>query len=243
MGLSLDVVTIDGFAGVGKSTVARNAAKQLGFLHINSGLIYRAVAYKVQKKGGDTTDGLEVLSALAESRLSYIQVSAITGENVLGIALDDVALGDELLQEKVGKGASEVAKFLEVRDLACRLQRSVAKEHSVVAEGRDAGTIVFPDARFKFFLTTSTRIAAQRRLGQLRPDIRQAIERSPEQFIKELDRIEQEILQRNLRDASNELAPTVKADDAEEIDTSELSADEVVERIVQRVNSQLKTKS
>jgi len=232
------VVAIDGFAGVGKSTVARNAAIKLGALHINSGLIYRAIAYKVLSFGYLTTDEKKVLEILDKSTLEFMQAVENTSSSVL-ICLDGVPLGSELQKENVSKGSSEVAKFVDVRDLACRLQRTSAQSSSVVAEGRDAGTIVFPNADFKFFLTTSTDIAARRRLGQLRPEIREAIEKSPEQFKLELQKIESEIIARNQRDASNKIAPTVKADDAIEIDTSRLSADEVVERIVQIVNSQL----
>ena len=234
-------MAIDGFSGVGKSTVARMTAERLGIPHLNSGFIFRAIALKSLKKGLKTSNPEDISKMLLETSINLTQVTNNTGSLSLQVVLDGVPLGDELLQENIGKGASEVAKFVDVRDFACRLQRKMAETSSIVAEGRDAGTIIFPSARFKFFLTASTKVAAKRRLFQLRPDIAGEIERSPEQFRKELEQVEAEIKARDLQDATRQIAPTVKADDAIEINTSELSADEVVERIVQIVNNQLQS--
>jgi cytidylate kinase len=233
------VIAIDGFAGVGKSTVARKTAERLGVLHLNSGFIFRAIALKVLKKNLKTSVAEDVLKILSETTLDLTQVSDNTGTSSLQVVMDGQLLGDELLEESIGKGSSEVAKFLDVRDFACRLQRKMAEKSSIVVEGRDAGTVIFPNARFKFFLTANSKVAAKRRLGQLRQSATGEIEKSPEQLMIELERVEAEIKARDLQDATREVAPTVKADDAVEIDTSELSADEVVERIVQIVNNQL----
>ncbi len=234
------VITIDGFAGVGKSTVARKTARRLSLVHLNSGAIFRAIALKVLNSGLKTTAHEHILKMLPETELELRQVSNNTGDLGFDVLLDGVVLGAELLKENAGKGASEVAKFVEVRDFACRLQRKIAQSSSIVVEGRDTGTVIFPDADFKFFLTASDEASAKRRLGQLRPDIVEAIFKSPEKYQKELKEVEAEIYARNLRDKTRDIAPTIKADDAVEIDTSEISADEVVERIVQIVNPQLK---
>lgn len=233
------VVAIDGSSGVGKSTVAQKTAERLGIAHLNSGFIFRAISLKVLKNGLKTSDPEDVSKTLSETTVELRQVANNIGGLSFQVVLDGQALGEELMQENIGKGASEVAKFVDVRDFACRLQRKVAEKSSIVAEGRDVGTVIFPSARFKFFLTTNSKVAAKRRLFQLRPDIAGEIKNSPEKFVKEIEQVEADIIARDLQDSSRQIAPTVKADDAVEIDTSELSADEVVERIVQIVNSQL----
>ena len=240
------VVAIDGFSGVGKSTVARKTATRLSVPHLNSGFIFRAIALKILKNGLKTSHLGDVSKILSETALELTQVPNNTGGLHFEVVLDGVVLGEELQEENIGKGASEVAKFLDVRDFACRLQRRMAEKSSIVVEGRDAGTVIFPDARFKFFLTASTKVSAKRRLLQLRPDMVEMLENPGtekflEQFKKEVEQVEAELTARDQEDASREIAPTVKADDAIQIDTSELSADEVVERIVQIVNNQLQS--
>jgi cytidylate kinase len=211
------VVTIDGPAGAGKSTVARNLARKLGLIHLNSGALFRAVGLKAVELGISLSSD-EELAKLAES-ISFKFVLNAKNETELLVGGEDVS--EKILTESAGELASKIAVLPKLRETLLHVQRNVAKGNSVVVEGRDAGTVVFPDAKAKFYLVASLDVRALRRYLQL----------SEKQQTPELEKIKLEIQARDTRDSSREIAPSVAAKDAEVVDTSDLTVDDVVERI------------
>lgn len=227
------VVAIDGFAGVGKSTVARELAKSLGFVHLNSGAIYRAVALLAIRAGIAFEDENQLLAQISNAQIDFLHEA--DGGTIL------VLNGEhpDLLPPEVSAGASKVAVHREIREFANRLQRKVAARYPLVLEGRDTGTVVFPQARWKFFLEASARTRALRRYGQLKDKVGQRDERvSGEVDESKLEKLILEIEERDLRDRTRSEAPTIRAEDAVLIDTSEISAAEVVDRMLQIMNVQ-----
>jgi len=224
-----EVVAIDGFAGVGKSTVAREVARRLGFVHLNSGAIYRGVALLALRGGISFEDESSLMRLSSNADFSFALASDGTTSFILN-GEEPIKTG-ELLRGDVSDGASRIAVFKQVREFANDLQRKIGEKFPIVLEGRDAGTIVFPKARWKFFLEAGTETRAQRRLEQL--------SLSGQAKEDELKKLIAEIEERDSRDRNRALAPTVKAGDAIVIDTSEISADEVVDRILSIMNRQL----
>lgn len=215
------VVTIDGLAGAGKSTAAREVARKLGFVHINSGAIYRGVAILALRSGVPFEDETSVI-ALTKGVKFEFQKDA---DGSTALFLNGKNPKEELLQNDVSRGASKVALHPAVRKFADEVQRAMRQVGSLVVEGRDTGTIVFPDADFKFFLNASSRKRAERRLQQLGNT-------------SDLESLVREIDERDRRDTKRSIAPTVRAEDAVYLDTSEMSADEVVESILRKINIQ-----
>lgn len=198
-------VTIDGPAGVGKTSVGRAVAKQFSLVFIQSGQLYRAVAYGKLNS------------------LVYENLSLKKGEGVGAIPLlGGERLTDELDSEEIGEQASKLAKKPEVRDLVNEVILEIASGEDVLVEGRDIGTEVLPDAGLKVFLTASARERAKRRKKQLGSD-------------RDLEEIEAGIVKRDDRDQKREVAPLRPAEDAEIIDTTNLSRDEVVEQVARMV--------
>jgi cytidylate kinase len=205
------VIAIDGPSASGKGTIASRVAKKLGFHYLESGALYRLVALVALREG--VTDEPR-LAALAEN---------------MDVVFDDgdVWLGDEAVTEKVrsepvGNRASEVAKLPAVRQALLRRQRAFRRAPGLVADGRDMATVVFPDAELKVFLTADPEIRARRRYKQL-------IEKGIDANLRALSR---DLRDRDERDAKREVAPLVPAPDSQVLDSSALSIDEVVERIV-----------
>jgi cytidylate kinase len=198
-------VTIDGPAGVGKTSVGSAVAEQFSLVFIQSGQLYRAIAYAKLNS------------------LDYENLSLKKGENLEAIpSLGSEKLTDELNSEEIGEEASKLAKKPEVRDLVNETILEIASGEDVLAEGRDIGTQVLPDAEAKVFLTASTSERALRRKKQLNSD-------------RDLGEIETGITKRDDRDQKREVAPLRPAEDAEVIDTTDLSLEEVVDRVVKMV--------
>lgn len=216
------IVTIDGPAGSGKSTVARKLAMRLGFIHLNSGALFRAVGFIAQQKKASLEDD-EVVAAIA-SKLSLRFVLDQDGQTRLFV--DGGDLSGELKEESVGELASRVALLPSVRRELLEVQRSTARDassrgQSLVVEGRDSGTVVFPDADMKFFLDAALEVRAERRLRELNSQERQ------------LDEVRQQLAHRDHTDSTRAIAPQRRPEGAIVIDTSESSPDEVVERMVE----------
>lgn len=232
-------VTIDGPAGAGKSTVARMLARRLGFAYLDTGAMYRAVTLKALRAGVDLRDE-EALVRLAGD--ANIQLTTTAGE-MTRVFLDGEDVTAEIRSSLVSRSVSLVARVPGVRSEMVRRQRELAGAGSgacagpgngtgngagaggVVVEGRDAGTVILPEAQFKFFLTASEEERARRRLA----DFKAAGEDVA------LDRLINEIKERDRLDSSREVAPLQPARDAQIIDCSHLSAAGVVELIVNRV--------
>jgi CMP/dCMP kinase len=216
------VVTIDGPAGAGKSTVARRLARALDYRLLDTGAIYRAVALASHRAGVAWTDG-PGLAAIA--RALDIDFAFEGDVNHVRVAGDDVTTA--IRTPEMSQGASQVSAHPEVRDALLELQRRLGSGGGVVVEGRDTGTVVFPDAAAKFFLTASAEERARRRVAELRAAGQDV----------DHDTTLREIRERDQRDASRAVAPMVPAADAVLFDSSILSIDEVVDALLVVVRS------
>lgn len=219
------VIAIDGPAGAGKSTVTKRVARELGYLLVDTGALYRAVALAALRAGISWEDS-EAISALAFKLVAdrAVELATEPGGGV-GVRLrgEDVSL--EIRDPSVSQGASKVSAVPAVRQALLDMQRAAGEPGGVVLEGRDIGTVVFPNAQAKFFLTASVDVRARRRLEEL-------IARGTP---ADLDEVRREVAERDLRDSTRPIAPLKQAPDAIEIDSSVLSIDQVVARIVHRV--------
>ena len=201
-------IAIDGPSGAGKSTLARKMAKELGFLYVDTGAIYRTVALMARKNGADPANAHEVIPLLEgmDIRMAYeadgLQHMYLNGEDVT----------DAIRVHEVSQLASLVAAIPEVRAFLLDYQRKLARENSVVMDGRDIGTVVLPDAQVKIFLTASSAIRAKRRLLELEQRGQTA----------DYETVLRDIEQRDEQDRNRPIAPLRQAEDAVLLDTSEL---------------------
>ncbi|MEO6603293.1 MAG: (d)CMP kinase [Polyangiaceae bacterium] len=219
------VVAIDGPAGAGKSTVTKRVADELGYLLVDTGALYRVVALAAQRAGVSWEDG-EAMGKFAYSLVNERAVElAYQKASGLSVKLrgEDVSLGIRV--PEVSQGASKVSAVPAVRDALLDMQRQAGAAGGAVLEGRDIGTVVFPDAEAKFFLTANVEIRARRRFDEL-------VGRGA---TPELAEVQREVAERDFRDSNRPIAPLKQASDAHIIDSSALSIDQVVARIVQRV--------
>ena len=211
MSAAVPVIAVDGPSASGKGTIASRVAKTLGFHYLESGALYRLIALLSLREG--TLDE-QRLAALADEMDVYFD----EGEIVLG----DEAVTEKVRSEVVGNRASEVARLPQLRHALLRRQRAFRRPPGLVADGRDMGTVVFPDAELKIFLTASPEIRAERRYKQL-------IEKGIDANLRALSR---DLRERDERDAKRAVAPLAPASDSQVLDSTALSIDEVVERIV-----------
>jgi len=210
------IVAIDGPAGAGKSTVAKQLAQRIGYAFLDSGALYRAGAWAAHRRGITWSDGQRL------GRLMHDLDIRFEGHGeTCQITVDGQDVTDEIRRPEISEGASQVSAFAEVRTGLLALQRRVAANGRIVAEGRDMGTVVFPNARAKFFLTAPIEERARRRTLEL------AEKGRPQEF----EVVLAEMRLRDQRDTTRTVAPLRPADDAIEIDTSGLRPDEVVSRI------------
>ena len=209
-------IAIDGPAGAGKSTIAKRLAKELGAIYVDTGAMYRAMAYYFIQKGVDKDD-IDTITKLCkdvEVSISYEngeQQVILNGENVTGY----------IRKEEVGKMASVTSAVPEVRAALLDLQRDMAKTSDILMDGRDIGTHVLPDADVKIYLTASVEIRAKRRYKEL-------VEKGVQCDLKE---IEKDIEERDYRDMTRKIAPLKKAEDAILVDSSDMTLKEVVNTI------------
>jgi cytidylate kinase len=215
------VIAIDGPVGAGKSTVARELARALGFTYVNTGAMYRAVAVAL-RDAGVKPDAAGVEKRV-ESVLQSVRVE-LDGER---ITLNGRDISNIISDPEVSDLASRFSALAPVRARMRELQRAAGEKGGVVMEGRDIGTAVFPDAEFKFYLDAQVEVRAERRWAELR---KKGIAADREQVLKQL-------IERDRRDSARELAPLRRADDAIVIDTTGLSITEVVEELKTRVQS------
>lgn len=216
------IVTIDGPAGTGKSTVAKRLAAVLGFEYLDTGAMYRMIACQAVSANIDLNDPQAVFEIAREARIDFQQgVALLNGIDVTG----------QLRGSEVTVAASLVAQNPQVRDVLVERQRELAEGRNIVCEGRDQGTVVFPAATCKFFLTATAEIRAQRRFSELQS---QGKEVAFEQLLAEQN-------ERDLRDETRPIAPLKPAPDAELVDTSSLTIDSVVHLLQEGVAVKMKS--
>ena len=218
------VIAIDGPAGSGKSTTAKHAAEKLGFIHINTGAMYRGIALKCIQGEIDLNSSSEIDKILNQTKFEFGRESGSV------LFMDGVDISSEITSSLVTESVSRVSAVPQIREKLVQYQREMAGGLDVVLEGRDIGTVVFPDAEFKFFLIADIEERARRRKKEM--------ETMGE--IVSLRELTAELEERDRKDATREHSPLKKAEDAVEIDTTALSIAEQVNRIVKIVNKSIK---
>ena len=210
------VITIDGPGGAGKGTVSRAVAKQLGWHYLDSGAIYRTLAIVVQNKNINLDNKDAIIKAAQAMQLEFECADELT------VLLDGIDITARLTTETTGHTASVIAALPEVRAVLLQKQRDFQQYPGLVADGRDMGTVVFPDAPYKVFLTASTEVRAKRRYKQL---MEKGINAN-------LAQVTEEIVARDRRDQQRKAAPLVQAEDAFYLDSSCFSIQQVIEEVL-----------
>lgn len=210
-------VAVDGPAGSGKSTVAKEIAKALGILYIDTGAMYRTVGMACLKKGIDPADEGAVVASLDDLDMKIFPEAG--GQRIL---LDGEDITSSIRTEEIGKAASSVAAYQKVREKLVEIQQGLAKEQSVIMDGRDIGTKVLPDAEVKIYLDASVEERAKRRVGELEAQGKTA----------DLEIIREEIAQRDYQDMHRENSPLCRAEDAVNVDTTGLDIPAVTEKLL-----------
>lgn len=219
-------VAIDGPAGAGKSTLARQAAKCLGFLYVDTGAIYRTVALKTIWANVDAAMYPEQVVPL----LSGLDIQMDYGHNgEQRMFLDGKDVSKEIREQRVSNLASNVSAIKEVRDFLLDFQRKQAREHNVVMDGRDIGTVVLPDADVKIFLTAAPESRAYRRLKELEQQGQQS----------DYNTVLQDIVDRDERDRNRAIAPLRQAEDAVLLDTTKLNLEESLEALLSAIKERI----
>jgi cytidylate kinase len=213
------LITIDGPAGAGKTTVSRTLADRLGYRYIDTGALYRAVALAVKRRGCSPENDAEIKRVCAEIELTFVQKKEGW---CLFLNREDIA--DRIRTADITMLASAISARPVVREYLLDLQRNLGKEKAAVFEGRDMGTVVFPEADLKFFLDASTQARALRRYGELKSNSTQTLEE-----------VGLDIQRRDHNDSTRELAPLKAAQDAIMVDSTDLSVAEVVELMISHI--------
>ena len=205
------IIAIDGPAASGKSSVARELARRLNFVYVNSGEMYRAITWHVLEQGINPTDAVRIARA--------VDCASITSDlqnNESHVRINDVDPTPHLRDDRVNNAVSAVSAVPQVRRCVDERMRTYARDHDLVVEGRDIGSVVFPDSPYKFYIDASPEVRARRRAAEGQRD---------------------EIAERDRADSLRAAAPLVIAKDAEVVDTSSMTIDEVVNEIVRRLKS------
>ncbi len=215
-------IAIDGPAGAGKSTIAKKAAKELSFVYVDTGAMYRTIALGLLKRGVDVEDANALEQALKDIDVGIRyengeQKMFLNGEEVTGL----------IRTEQVSDMTSRSSAKPPVRDKLTDLQRDIASKENVLMDGRDIGTMILPDADLKIFLTASVEVRANRRY----------LEQKEKGETCTLEEVQEDIIERDYRDSHRKTAPLRQAEDAVFIDSSDMSIEEVVEKILALVNS------
>ena len=207
-------IAIDGPAGAGKSTIAKAVAKKEKLIYVDTGAMYRAMALFMLRQAVDLQNREEIIEKCREAHITIgydgdIQVVYLNGENVNGL----------LRTEETGNAASVVSSIPEVREKLLELQRSLAAGNDCIMDGRDIGTCVLPGAQLKIYLTADSLVRARRRFDEL----------AARGEVCDLEKIRADIEERDYRDMHREVSPLKRAEDAVTVDTSKMTADEVIE--------------
>lgn len=211
------VIAVDGPAGAGKSTIAKIIAKRLNINYIDTGAMYRAITYKCLKNNVDINNEEEVVKIAQNTDIDFRDNN---------LYLDKEIVNEEIRTIEVSNNVSNVAKIKEVRYLMVDVQREIGKRNSVILDGRDIGSYVFPNADYKFYLIATPEERGIRRFKEL----------TEKGYDTSLEEIVKDIVRRDEIDSNREFAPLVKAEDAIEIDTTGKSIDEVVDYVLSKIN-------
>lgn len=222
MGIS---IAIDGPAGAGKSTIAKQAAAEIGFVYVDTGAMYRAIGLYFLRK-----DCMEEEKIAEECHLGNISVTISYKDHIQQVFLNGENVSELIRTEEVGKITSFVSKIDAVRELLLELQRGLAREYNVIMDGRDIGTHVLPDAKVKIYLTASSKERAKRRYEELKA----------KGINCDIDEIERDIIARDEQDMNREISPLRQAEDAVLVDTSFMGKDEVVEKVISLYREKMK---
>ncbi len=211
-------IAIDGPAGAGKSTIAKLVAKELGFLYVDTGAMYRAIALYLLENKVDYNEESSLLAALDKIN---IEIRYIDGQQ--RVILNDRDVSDLIRREEVGNAASTTSALKPVRAKLLDLQREIAAKNDVIMDGRDIGTNILPNAELKIYLTASVEVRAERRYKEL-------VEKGE---TPDLEEVKKGIEQRDYQDMNRDIAPLRQAEDAVLVDTSYMTIDEVVAKITE----------
>ena len=211
------IIAIDGPSGTGKSTTAKIVAKDLGITYLDTGAMYRAITFAALEKGVAPTDKAGIDQLLQSTKIRF--------DDNNQIVINGINREKEIRGKQVSEAVSPYSAIPEVRSVLTQWQREIARERSCILDGRDIGTVVFPNADFKFFLVTDLKVRAERRYQEC---LQKGIAMT-------LEEIEKNLAERDRIDSSRATAPLKKADDAIEIDTTQLSIEQQVKKIEDRV--------
>ncbi|MDE5562147.1 MAG: (d)CMP kinase [Clostridiales bacterium] len=217
-------IALDGPSGAGKSTVAKLVAKTLGITYLDTGALYRTLGYVCLKNGVDVNDGSAV-----EQCIKDVDVNIAYNGGVQSVIADGVDVSSEIRTPEVSMAASAVSAIPYVRQKLLGLQRGIAEKSSIILDGRDIGTVVLPQAEFKFFLTASAEERARRRFDEL----------TAKGQIVTYEDVLSDVVTRDRNDSTRAIAPLKRADDAVEINSDKMSAQEVADYICSAVNGDL----
>ncbi|HGO5856927.1 (d)CMP kinase [Mannheimia glucosida] len=219
------VITVDGPSGAGKGTLCHALAEKLRFDFLDSGALYRITALSAVKKG----IALDDEAKLAEVA-RYLDIQFLPENGEIRVILDGENVGDQIRSAEAGQNASKVAAFPRVREALLERQRAFSTEKGLIADGRDMGTVVFPDAQIKLFLDASAEERTKRRVKQLQE----------KGFNANFDEILAEIKERDFRDRNRAVAPLVPAKDALLLDSTHLSIEEVINQALNHISQYIK---
>ena len=218
-------IAIDGPSGAGKSTISKEVAKELGFIHIDTGALYRTIALYLSYNKIDINNEETIKSVLDD-----IKIKVCIEDGLQKIYLNGKEVCEELRQPNITKIASDVSKLPIVRAYLLEIQRELARKNDCVMDGRDIATVVLPNATVKIFLTASPEVRAERRLNQ----------QKEMGIIEDYDKILEDIKKRDYNDSHREIAPLKQAPDAIKIDSSEIDFDEVKDICKKLISERLK---
>lgn len=211
------IVAIDGPAGSGKSTVTHLLAKRLGYVHIDTGALYRCVALKAIREKVSLDDGAKLGAVASSCKLEFQWLNDERNH----VFLDDVQVSDLIRTPEISMAASKISAYAEVRQALLGLQRQMGDAGGVVLEGRDIGTVVFPNAHVKFYLVASVESRARRRMVEL----------EEKGIYLDFEQVKKQVVDRDKGDMERKVAPLKKADDALEIDTTYMTIEQVVDSL------------
>ena len=218
------IIAIDGPAGSGKSTTAKMIGKKLSYLYIDTGAMYRAMALKTKLSNVEFTDSKSVISLLPSTNIVQL-IDKKSGDT--RTILDGNDVSTDIRTPEITRGVGPVCEVKEVRSQLVDLQRKMGREGNVILDGRDIGTVVFPDADVKIYLIADPKVRAERRLAELKSKGHEDVT---------LEEVLTDMIDRDKRDSSRKEAPMKPADDAIFVDTSELTIDGQVDKIIEIVN-------